>query len=34
HPYRLFGGDVAGYESIGYDGPPAAEQRTPRTPGE
>ena len=34
HPYRRLGGDVAGYESIGYDGPPAAEQRTPRTPGE
>lgn len=23
HPYRLFGGDVAGYESIGYSGPPS-----------
>jgi len=22
HPYRLQGGDVAGWESIGYDGPP------------
>ena len=22
HPYRLFGGDVAGWQSIGYDGPP------------
>ena len=22
HPYRLLGGDVAGYESIGYRGPP------------
>lgn len=22
HPYRLDGGDVAGWESIGYDGPP------------
>jgi predicted dehydrogenase len=25
HPYRRLGGDVAGYESIGYDGPPKAE---------
>ncbi|HCL31675.1 MAG TPA: hypothetical protein DIC52_25000 [Candidatus Latescibacteria bacterium] len=32
HPYRRLGGDVAGYESIGYDGPPTAEQRPPRTP--
>jgi hypothetical protein len=23
HPYRLLGGDVAGYESIGYPGPPS-----------
>lgn len=22
HPYRLFGGDVAGWQTIGYDGPP------------
>ena len=22
HPYRLFGGDVAGWQSIGYSGPP------------
>jgi hypothetical protein len=22
HPYRLTGGDVAGWESIGYAGPP------------
>jgi hypothetical protein len=22
HPYRLFGGDVAGWQSIGYPGPP------------
>ena len=22
HPYRLQGGDVAGWESIGYTGPP------------
>ena len=27
HPYRTLGGDVAGYESIGYEGPPSAEQR-------
>ena len=25
HPYRLLGGDVAGWESIGYTGPPNAE---------
>ena len=25
HPYRLLGGDVAGWESIGYRGPPNAE---------
>ena len=25
HPYRLLGGDVAGWESIGYMGPPNAE---------
>ena len=25
HPYRLLGGDVAGWESIGYRGPPSAE---------
>ncbi len=25
HPYRLLGGDVAGWESIGYQGPPNAE---------
>ena len=25
HPYRLLGGDVAGWESIGYTGPPDAE---------
>ena len=25
HPYRLLGGDVAGWESIGYTGPPSAE---------
>ena len=25
HPYRLLGGDVAGWESIGYRGPPKAE---------
>ena len=24
HPYRLRGGDVAGWESIGYSGPPRA----------
>jgi predicted dehydrogenase len=30
HPYRRLGGDVAGYDSIGYEGPPVAEQRTPR----
>ncbi len=34
HPYRRLGGDVAGYESIGYEGPPVAEQRTPRTQGQ
>ena len=22
HPYRLYGGDQAGWESIGYSGPP------------
>lgn len=32
HPYRRLGGDVAGYESIGYDGEPAAERRIRRTP--
>lgn len=31
HPYRALGGDVAGYESIGYEGPPEAERRTQRT---
>jgi predicted dehydrogenase len=31
HPYRRLGGDVAGYESIGYKGPPESERRTPRT---
>lgn len=31
HPYRALGGDVAGYESIGYEGPPVVEGRTPRT---
>jgi len=31
HPYRRLGGDVAGYESIGYEGPPVAEQRTSRS---
>ncbi len=25
HPYRLRGGDLAGWRSIGYDGPPAME---------
>ena len=25
HPYRLLGGDVAGWESIGYTGPPNVE---------
>lgn len=31
HPYRMRGGDVAGYESIGYPGPPAAgPRRVPR----
>lgn len=25
HPYRLQGGDVAGWESIGYSGPPTAD---------
>ena len=25
HPYRLLGGDVAGWGSIGYRGPPKAE---------
>jgi hypothetical protein len=25
HPYRLRGGDVAGWESIGYTGPPGVE---------
>ena len=25
HPYRLRGGDVAGWQSIGYDGPPAMD---------
>ena len=30
HPYRLQGGDVAGYESIGYAGPPAVERRPRR----
>jgi hypothetical protein len=31
HPYRMLGGDVAGYESIGYAGPPTAERvRRPR----
>ena len=25
HPYRLRGGDLAGWRSIGYDGPPAIE---------
>ena len=25
HPYRLKGGDVAGWQSIGYDGPPAMD---------
>lgn len=31
HPYRRLGGDVAGYESIGYEGPPQAEGRTARS---
>ena len=26
HPYRLQGGDVAGYESIGYAGPPVLKK--------
>ncbi len=30
HPYRLQGGDVAGYESIGYAGPPEVETRPRR----
>ena len=25
HPYRLTGGDVAGWESIGYTGPPQVQ---------
>ncbi|MDE2742060.1 MAG: hypothetical protein OXI58_10750, partial [Gemmatimonadota bacterium] len=25
HPYRLRGGDVAGWQSIGYDGPPTMD---------
>lgn len=25
HPYRFQGGDVAGWESIGYEGPPAMD---------
>ena len=31
HPYRLVGGDVAGYESIGYEGPPQIERRVKRS---
>ena len=27
HDYRLRGGDVAGWGSIGYDGPPQVEGR-------
>ncbi|MEE2658719.1 MAG: Gfo/Idh/MocA family oxidoreductase [Candidatus Latescibacterota bacterium] len=30
HPYRMRGGDVAGWESIGYDGPPPVEGRPQR----
>lgn len=30
HPYRRLGGDVAGYESIGYKGPPQVEGRPHR----
>ena len=25
HPYRFRGGDLAGWRSIGYDGPPAMD---------
>ena len=32
HPYRMRGGDVAGYDSIGYESAPKVEQRrVPRT---
>ena len=34
HPYRLRGGDVAGYESIGYEGPPKVEGRVKLDKGE
>ena len=30
HPYRMQGGDVAGYESIGYESPPEVDKRVRR----
>jgi len=33
HPYRMRGGDVVGWESIGYEGPPEVEHRVRRRHG-